>query len=236
MKVSYRPARIMNSYGHILWISIARSGHDCYLLFLTMHKHQHFPIGNTSSNGGSPRKITKKSKKCCLFDFFPPQKWVCHFNDPCYVLKEGRWWWFLFPNHFPRLDLPRRSENFRTRWPGTFFRGGTGEKKQRGAPPQKITRLFLRQVVGGIWYFVFGGCLFFKWLESGQITIFHQPRFPWKRGFPLLKHHLGAQVVCDRYNLTRMMACKLGIIRFQEQIRRFHVKLQRVYKLGVPSQ
>ena len=41
-----------------------------------------------------------------------------------------------------------------------------------------------------------------KW-PSGQIIIFHQPRFPWNKGFPLLNHHLGAQVVWGRYNLTR---------------------------------
>ena len=41
-------------------------------------------------------------------------------------------------------------------------------------------------------------------LGSGQIIIFHLSRFPWNlRGFPLLNHHLGAQVVWDRYNLTR---------------------------------
>ena len=27
--------------------------------------------------------------------------------------------------------------------------------------------------------------------DSGQIIIFHQPRFPWNKGIPLLNHHLG---------------------------------------------
>ncbi len=38
---------------------------------------------------------------------------------------------------------------------------------------------------------------------SGQIIIFHQPRFPWNKGMSLLNHHFGAQVVWGRYNLTR---------------------------------
>ena len=41
--------------------------------------------------------------------------------------------------------------------------------------------------------------------ESGHTRIFHPPRFPWNfRGFPLLNHYLGGQVVWGRYNLTRL--------------------------------
>ncbi len=41
---------------------------------------------------------------------------------------------------------------------------------------------------------------------SGQIIMFHQPRFPWNKGISLPKRYLlGAQVVWGRYNLTRMM-------------------------------
>ena len=32
---------------------------------------------------------------------------------------------------------------------------------------------------------------------SGQIKIFHQPRFPWNQGFPQPNHHLGAQNSCE---------------------------------------
>ena len=39
---------------------------------------------------------------------------------------------------------------------------------------------------------------------SGQIIIFHQPRFPWNvRGFPLLNHLLGWKLVWGRYNLPQ---------------------------------
>ena len=46
----------------------------------------------------------------------------------------------------------------------------------------------------------------FRLHPSGQIIIFHQPRFPWNcRGFPLLNHHsqgIGTRVR-SRWNLTR---------------------------------
>ncbi len=49
--------------------------------------------------------------------------------------------------------------------------------------------------------------------QSGQIIIFHQPRFPWNsREFPLLNHHLG-WVVWGRYNLTRSIrSCEVAIV------------------------
>ena len=152
-------------------------------------KNQHFPIGSTSSNGGSPPKINQNFKKCCLFDFFPHKNGCVILMIPVTCCRKGSGGGFC-PNHFPRLDLPRRSENFRTRWPGTFFRGGTGEKKtQRRA--EKITRFIAAGWGWNLIICVWGVSFFFlKWIESGQITIFHQPRFPWNKG-DLLNNPLG---------------------------------------------
>ena len=45
--------------------------------------------------------------------------------------------------------------------------------------------------------------ILYKSTKSGQMVIFHKPRgFSEIRGFSLLNHHLGAQVVWGRYNLT----------------------------------
>ena len=42
-------------------------------------------------------------------------------------------------------------------------------------------------------------------LLSGQIIIFHQPRFPWNKGISLTKTTIWGEVVWGRYNLTRPM-------------------------------
>ena len=40
---------------------------------------------------------------------------------------------------------------------------------------------------------------------SGQIIIFHQPRFPWNKGISRTKPTIWSEVVWGRYNLTRPM-------------------------------
>ena len=41
--------------------------------------------------------------------------------------------------------------------------------------------------------------------KTGQIIIFHQPRFPWNKGNSLTKPQFWGEVVWGRYNLTRFM-------------------------------
>ena len=52
------------------------------------------------------------------------------------------------------------------------------------------------------------GALYVQYMYwSGQIIIFHQPRFPWNKGIPLTKPPFGGKIgrVFGRYNLTRLI-------------------------------
>ena len=48
-------------------------------------------------------------------------------------------------------------------------------------------------------------------IPSGQIIIFHQPRFPWNKGISLTKPPFGVKTrVFGRYNLTRFHEILIG--------------------------
>ena len=64
---------------------------------------------------------------------------------------------------------------------------------------------------------------------SGQIIIFHQPRFPWNKGshFPSLATIWG-EVVWGRYNLTRYVTHTIAYQIWEMHINK-HVYKQRIY-------
>ena len=123
-------------------------------------KNQHFPIWSTSSNGGSPPKITKISKNAACLIFFPHKNGCVILMIPVTCCRKGSGGGFCFPTISPVWTYQGVPKTFGHGGLALFSVAEPGKKKHSGAPRRSLG--LLRQVGGGIWSFVFGVCLFFQ--------------------------------------------------------------------------